>query len=1279
MQELAHQDPRPRCLQVSEISEKDTEVLKVYEIIIICLLGCILLWLISNGLLHKYYLRAHRNYCRAFLLEFVANIERLQGRLHSPGFYSEETSPDIRPEASDSNGNSSDNTPAGIWTSNVWAWGIEEGGTTLERKVDVDNTKVRIVVCVQDDHASNEKTTNEMQEMHKNKVFQALQLFSNQMLLVPSRISCCIISDSEIFPGVLTPGERIVDAIGHEFYTIRHFVRNFARTSIDVLPVFCDVADYCLLIVPSVPTARMALDSAGPTFFMTALSTLALKSERQGFIIEGSFVHKIDERCKKFKGLPIPTSLQGVNLCGGLLHLYALAVSHGSYSFVETASTPMATVDGLDIDAGSRFWRFFCRCSKNKFCKKVLAATSVSLPHEVDYLFRTELHDRPITFKGRRKSGFAVCHSKTHGSSVSLDSKKSLSKVATQSPNGAYFGQEVSVGTESDSMQLKGSLRSDASDEERTYDVETCILLRRKLRHAAIINSRVTDAAPNFALPVRGSRVTFPVTRQIPCAMHLVQIAEEIDALLEGDEEDLYIFEDIAPLSLIASRIQSFCVAALQKMNGTGIEELAASNARMAAFDAYTHAVEHQGHVVDLAREFLCDRSEPQAFKSLSKQADELKDGKQISADESLNMQDCDTVVVVTVVRASKLRNADAGFGGASDPYCTVEIKDKPRSRVESHHVDNSSSPTWNFETELDYTFGDSLSFKVWDKDLVFKGDDFLGEAELTSVDFDSGSYEGELELGDPLHTEDNVEFGTLQVAVRVEERHHLTERQRHSMTSTLSEAVQSHSDRSAHARTNDNLHSFMLHIKTMHQTVNKIMKHIVTSVNRESMRQHHKSKAVITQSNRATFFGFVQRCLRLTLEDRLSPVLPEHMDLMQRQQQDHVVTDALEAIVDADEFLIPPASVRSRLKAGEVYVETDSFYMMKAILEKIADMKHLSVRCVRNSWHEAKRTTPLIVVSVSVVEHGVIVEDSPIVKIKLAHSMISSICQNTENSSYSADLLEEVPKICRTLRIEDPNVHPSMWCISLGQLKEIAQLSEKQLGPAKYKESRMYDIVRDIVKPACAVSRMSYARMMNWQKLKRIDVFISHCWKENFQTFVETVDKALCQRLSYEDTCLWICSFALFQTTDRKSVSEQIGNKLLMAPFDKALRHSTEVLVVRNSEVDNFTRAWCVYEIFRAQQLNLKITVAGPEFPANNVVDILSCTASNKADEEKIKKTIQSAGLVDEINSVVDEIRKKGWEMDVRPGDTDRAMCLNCILAQSSPRRSSGRSQTPI
>jgi len=102
-------------------------------------------------------------------------------------------------------------------------------------------------------------------------------------------------------------------------------------------------------------------------------------------------------------------------------------------------------------------------------------------------------------------------------------------------------------------------------------------------------------------------------------------------------------------------------------------------------------------------------------------------------------------------VGARGLRDADWLPGaGKSDPYCICELEGKPEAtKIETQVINNTSDPHWGFEGSLtDYIAGDSLVFKVYDKDFG-KSDDFLGLAVLPGEHFHPHGFEGELPLQD--------------------------------------------------------------------------------------------------------------------------------------------------------------------------------------------------------------------------------------------------------------------------------------------------------------------------------------------------------------------------------------------------------------------------------------------------------------------------------------------------------------------------------------------------
>eukprot|EP00928_Gymnodinium_smaydae_P093636 TRINITY_DN7792_c0_g6_i1.p1 TRINITY_DN7792_c0_g6~~TRINITY_DN7792_c0_g6_i1.p1 ORF type:complete len:493 (+),score=105.25 TRINITY_DN7792_c0_g6_i1:122-1600(+) len=102
-----------------------------------------------------------------------------------------------------------------------------------------------------------------------------------------------------------------------------------------------------------------------------------------------------------------------------------------------------------------------------------------------------------------------------------------------------------------------------------------------------------------------------------------------------------------------------------------------------------------------------------------------------------------------TIVSARNLRNADGilPFWGKSDPYCILEIKDKPLSRFVTEVVMNNLNPVWNQSGQFaDFEDGDTLTMNIWDKDWM-KKDDFLGYCTLSAKDFHPDGFDGEVLL----------------------------------------------------------------------------------------------------------------------------------------------------------------------------------------------------------------------------------------------------------------------------------------------------------------------------------------------------------------------------------------------------------------------------------------------------------------------------------------------------------------------------------------------------
>eukprot|EP00931_Biecheleriopsis_adriatica_P019967 TRINITY_DN13465_c0_g1_i1.p1 TRINITY_DN13465_c0_g1~~TRINITY_DN13465_c0_g1_i1.p1 ORF type:complete len:1234 (+),score=274.20 TRINITY_DN13465_c0_g1_i1:132-3833(+) len=108
--------------------------------------------------------------------------------------------------------------------------------------------------------------------------------------------------------------------------------------------------------------------------------------------------------------------------------------------------------------------------------------------------------------------------------------------------------------------------------------------------------------------------------------------------------------------------------------------------------------------------------------------------------------------VKIQVVSAKNLRNADS-HAGKSDPYCQVEIPNKPHTRWQTRTIYDCLDPVWQEEREIpDFATGETIKFTVRDKDFGMKDGEFLGSAVLgkkllSAVQNGEGSFEGDLPL----------------------------------------------------------------------------------------------------------------------------------------------------------------------------------------------------------------------------------------------------------------------------------------------------------------------------------------------------------------------------------------------------------------------------------------------------------------------------------------------------------------------------------------------------
>jgi len=124
--------------------------------------------------------------------------------------------------------------------------------------------------------------------------------------------------------------------------------------------------------------------------------------------------------------------------------------------------------------------------------------------------------------------------------------------------------------------------------------------------------------------------------------------------------------------------------------------------------------------------------------------------------------------LLVNVMNARGLYNADGFLAGKSDPYCICLIPGKKKSQFTTPTVNNCLDPDWNFTGKIpEFEAGDSLEFQVWDADTFPKPDQLLGKVTLSPQDFDAhpDGLTGVLQLTGGK----SQELGTLEVCIQVD------------------------------------------------------------------------------------------------------------------------------------------------------------------------------------------------------------------------------------------------------------------------------------------------------------------------------------------------------------------------------------------------------------------------------------------------------------------------------------------------------------------------------
>jgi len=222
---------------------------------------------------------------------------------------------------------------------------------------------------------------------------------------------------------------------------------------------------------------------------------------------------------------------------------------------------------------------------------------------------------------------------------------------------------------------------------------------------------------------------------------------------------------------------------------------------------------------------------------------------------------------------------------------------------------------------------------------------------------------------------------------------------------------------------------------------------------------------------------------------------------------------------------------------------------------------------------------------------------------------------------------------------------HPKFAAVSLNQVFLFRAQVKNELGSV-YRTATSYTINERIIRPFCEVHKESYAVHVNKGSLLHAEVFVSHAWSENFDTFVDSIATSLA-RMPWKPN-LWICFLALVQTggPSLSPVYFDTTSIPIGAPFMQALAEAWQVLVVRNSTCNIYSRIWCCWELYLAFEQGIvnktgRIIVAGPDtFTDTKASDIGNAEASNQEDTVTILDHIVQHGGCSKVNEVLDQLR---------------------------------------
>ena len=175
-------------------------------------------------------------------------------------------------------------------------------------------------------------------------------------------------------------------------------------------------------------------------------------------------------------------------------------------------------------------------------------------------------------------------------------------------------------------------------------------------------------------------------------------------------------------------------------------------------------------------------------------------------------------------------------------------------------------------------------------------------------------------------------------------------------------------------------------------------------------------------------------------------------------------------------------------------------------------------------------------------------------------------------------------------------SVPADRWCVSYLDLTFLHQEVKTALGcggiqpepdDAEAYGPSIYTVTEQYIKPVTwQAGKMSWALMRNPDGLE-CDLFISHAWQEGIFEFLGKVRHSWPSGVK----TAWCCMLANPQNLEISSFLQPPR----ASPFAIALRSADVMLVVPNRHQSVYTRLWCAYEAYLAQEEGKTILIAHP------------------------------------------------------------------------------------